>query len=139
MKKRKPKLYLVGQDPADVFDDLDRLRTDLAAPVRRQRAVETFARIPHDRALELFRHGIGGSAWMVLIELDRLVLKQCGKNPVVFWSPRLRAAGLIKDTRKRASPIQAVCPNRARTDLCGVLSNGRPLYVADCLANRQIC
>jgi len=102
MKKRKPKLYLVEQDPADVFDDLDRLRTDLAAPVRRQRAVETFARIPHDRALELFRHGIGGSAWMVLIELDRLVLKQCGKNPVVFWSPRLRAVGLIKDTRMRA-------------------------------------
>jgi hypothetical protein len=94
--KRLPKLRLVGKggDPTDVFDDLDRLRVDFAAPLRRSRAVETFARIPHDRALELWRRRIGSPAWMVLIELDRLVLTQRGKNPVRFWSPRLRSAGL---------------------------------------------
>ena len=86
--KRRPRLHLVGQDPGDVFNDLGKLRTDLAAPLRRQRIVETFARIPHDKALELYRHKIDRAAWVVLIELDRLVLKARGKNPVRFWSPR---------------------------------------------------
>ena len=49
MKKRKPKLYLVGQDPAEIFDDLDKLKTDIAAPPsRRTKTTETFARIPQD-------------------------------------------------------------------------------------------
>jgi len=100
--KKRPKLHLVGHDPSDVFDDLDKLRADFAAPLRRERITETFARIPHDRAIELYRHKIGEPAWAVLIELDRLVLKQRGKNPVRFWSPRLRAAGLITRTRMRA-------------------------------------
>jgi len=100
--KRRPKLHLVGQDPADVFDDLGALREQMDLPVRRGRAVETFARIPHDRALELWRRGIGGAAWMVLIELDRLILKQRGKNPVRLWSSRLRTIGLSKHTRTRA-------------------------------------
>jgi hypothetical protein len=102
MARRRPKLHLVGQDPADVFDDMDALRAEMATPARRSRITETFARIPHDRAIELYRHKIGGPAWVVLIELDRLVLKQRGKNPVRFWSPRLRAAGLIARTRMRA-------------------------------------
>ena len=100
--KRRPKLYLVGQDSGDVFNDLSKLRTDLAAPLRRQRAVETFARIPHDRALELYRHKLSGAAWLVLIELDRLVLKARGKNPIRFWSPRLRGVGVTQHTRMRA-------------------------------------
>jgi hypothetical protein len=100
--KRRPKLHLVGRDPGDVFSDLGKLRTDLAAPLRRPRTIETFARVPHDRALELYQHKISGAAWAVLIELDRLVLKARGKNPVRFWSSRLRAVGLTKRTRMRA-------------------------------------
>ena len=100
--RKRAKLRLVGHDPTDVFDDLDKLRADLAAPLRRERITETFARIPHDRAIELYRHKIGEPAWAVLIELDRLVLKQRGKNPVRFWSPKLRTAGLTARTRARA-------------------------------------
>jgi hypothetical protein len=100
--RRRPRLHLVGQDPGEVFNDLGKLRTDLAAPLRRPRAVETFARVPHDRALELYRHKVSGAAWLVLIELDRLVLKARGQNPVKFWSSRLRAVGLTKRTRMRA-------------------------------------
>jgi hypothetical protein len=102
MKRRRPKLHLVGHDPADIFDDLEKLRADLGAPLRRDRSVETFARIPHDRALALYRYKLSGAAWLVLIELDRLILKQRGKNPVRFWSPRLRAVGLVTRTRMRA-------------------------------------
>ena len=39
---------------------------------------------------------------MALIELDRMIIAARGKNPVLFWSPRLRAAGLTKTTRTRA-------------------------------------
>jgi hypothetical protein len=31
-----------------------------------------------------------------------MVLTQGGKNPVLFWSPRLRALGLTTHTRQRA-------------------------------------
>ena len=89
--KRKPKLYLVGQDPATVFDDLDKLRAEMGTPLRRARTTETFARIPHDKGLALCRSQIGWAAWAILIELDRLILKAEGRNPVRLWSPRLRA------------------------------------------------
>ena len=36
MKKRRAKLYLVGQDPADIFDDLDKLKSDLTSPPERR-------------------------------------------------------------------------------------------------------
>jgi hypothetical protein len=117
-------LRLVGKDESDggsIFDDMDRLRADLALamtalpssdptpttgasqtkPRRSREVAETFARIPHDRALELYRR-IGGPAWVVLTELDRLVLAQRGRNPVLFWSPRLRGAGLTGHSRTRA-------------------------------------
>jgi len=99
--RRKPKLYLVGNDPADVFDDLDQLRAATVAPQKRTRAAETFARIPHDRALAL-RGKLSGDAWQVLIELDRLILKAGGRNPVRFWSARLHSVGLKKESRARA-------------------------------------
>jgi hypothetical protein len=115
--KKRPRLRLVSKgerDAANIFDDLDKLRADVGAPPsaptqpesplrsRRAREVETFARIPHDRALELYRHSIGTAGWAVLIELDRMILAQRGKNPVRLWSPRLNAAGLAKHTRTRA-------------------------------------
>ena len=57
---RRPKLRLVGTaDPNDVFDDLAALRQEQQAPgsQRRARLTETFARIPHDKALALYRPG----------------------------------------------------------------------------------
>jgi hypothetical protein len=108
--KKRGRLRLVSShDPADIFDDLDALRRAQPAPAgpafqeqRRPRMAETFARIPHDRGLELYRHKITGAAWAVLIELDRLVLKARGKNPVRFWSSRLRSIGLSHRTRTQA-------------------------------------
>ena len=50
--KKRAKLHLVGHDPTDVFDDLDKLRAGFAAPLRRERITETFARIPHSRAID---------------------------------------------------------------------------------------
>jgi hypothetical protein len=100
--KRRPKLHLVGQDPADVFDDLGELRAEMAVPVRRPRATETFARIPHDKGLALYRHKLSGAAWVLLIELDRLILKRRGQNPVKLVSARLRAIGLKDHNRRRA-------------------------------------
>jgi hypothetical protein len=98
-----------SQDPADIFDDLDALRRAQAVPSeaifqgqRRQRLAETFARIPHDKGLTLCRLKMNWPAWAVLIELDRLVLKAGGKNPVRFWSSRLRTVGITKQTRARA-------------------------------------
>jgi hypothetical protein len=102
MKRRRPKLYLVGQDPSEVFDDLGKLRADLSTPIRRQRLTETFARIPHDKAFELFQRRIGRHAWIVLIELDRTILRAGGKNPVRLWSSRLRAVGVIGRARMQA-------------------------------------
>ena len=103
MRKRRPKLYLVGQDPADIFNDLGKLKSELATPPqRRAKATETFARIPHDRALALCRHHLGSSAWIVLIELDRLILKRRGQNPVRFNSDRLTRAGLKASRRAYA-------------------------------------
>ena len=90
MKKRRAKLYLVGQDPADIFDDLDKLKSDLTTPPeRRARATETFARIPHDKALALHKYRLSSAAWVVLIELDRLILKRRGQNPVRFASTQV--------------------------------------------------
>jgi hypothetical protein len=99
--KQRAKLHLVGQDPADVFDDLGKLRAETATPVRRSRSVETFARIPHDKGLALYRHKLSGAAWVLLIELDRLILKRRGQNPVKLVSSRLRAIGLKDQSRTR--------------------------------------
>ena len=101
---RRPRLRLIGSpDPADIFDDLAALRQEqrTRGPERRQRTTETFARFPHDRALALYRH-IGGPAWAVLIELDRLILKGRGRNPVKLSSARMNAAGLNRHSRLRA-------------------------------------
>ena len=101
---RRPKLRLIGSpDPTDVFEDLTTLRLEQQTPgsQRRPRLTETFARIPHDRALTLYRH-IGGSAWVLLIELDRLILKGRGSNPVKLSSARMNAAGLNRHSRLRA-------------------------------------
>src|SRR5262245_42142564 len=61
---------------------------------------ETFARIPHDRALTVYQH-LGGPAWVILIELDRLVMRSRGKNPVKLTSARLTKIGITDHTRRR--------------------------------------
>jgi hypothetical protein len=130
MAKKPSRLRLVGaSDPASVFDDLDALRRAQTAPAgpafqgqRRQRSVETFARIPHDRARDLYRQ-IGGPAWILLVELDRLVPEGRGRNPVKLtpavrevvglsrWKSDhglglLEAAGIIRVERHRGrSPL----------------------------------
>jgi len=104
MAKKRDRLRLVSLqgDPAGIFDDLDALRKAQAAPTapvfqgqRRQRSIETFARIPHDRARELYRH-IGGPAWILLVELDRLVLDGRGRNPVKLTPTTRAAIGLTR-------------------------------------------
>jgi len=98
--KRRPRLHLVGQDPTDIFADLDQLRADLTpSPQRRKRLTATFARVPHDMGLAL---KVSGTAWRVLIELDRLILKAGGQNPIKLSSARLRAVGLNSQLRARA-------------------------------------
>jgi hypothetical protein len=95
-------LHFAGQKPTNVFDDLGKLRKEQAVPLRRQRAAETFARIPHERAYALYKHGVSAAAWMLLVELDRLVLKARGRNPVLLWSSALRDLGVSHRTRARA-------------------------------------
>jgi hypothetical protein len=94
-----------------IFDDLKKLRAELARadyattgathrPRRRSRAKDTFAPMPH-RAIELYPQ-LGGAAWAVLIELDRMILAQRNKNPVLFWSPQLKAAGMSRTAKNAA-------------------------------------
>ena len=109
MAKKRGRLQLVSpHDPANVFDDLDALRQAQAAPAapafqgqRRQRSTETFARIPHDRARRLY-HLRGRTVWVLLIELDRLILEGRGRNPVKLTSQCLKAIRLSHDAKTRA-------------------------------------
>jgi hypothetical protein len=101
---RKRHLRLVGSpDPSSVFDDLGELEQEQRrGSVRRTRSVHTFARIPHDAALALYRHRLPCAAWVLLVELDRILLKRRGKNPFKLSSSRLRRIGLRDQTRQRA-------------------------------------
>jgi hypothetical protein len=106
--RKRPDLRLVtpAKPAENIFDDLDALRKKQSAPqsgriVRRARLKETFARIPHDRAVELVRK-IGGPAWLILIELDRLILKGRGRNPVRLTNRNLKRAGVVDHTKMRA-------------------------------------
>ena len=104
MRKSSRNLRLVSSDdPAKIFDDLEALRAQNknSAPYRRRRLEETFARIPHYRALALYRH-VGGRAWVVLVELDRIIFKSRGRNPIELPSRNLKAAGLSAFDKRRA-------------------------------------
>jgi hypothetical protein len=101
MKRRK--FRVVGSENAeDIFDDLDALRRaqSTGAPLRRQRLKETFARIPHDRARHELKY-IGAPAWRLLIEIDRLILKSRGKNPVRLTNYYLRTVGVTNHSKTR--------------------------------------
>jgi hypothetical protein len=92
-----------------IFDNLDALRKaqssagpSTEAPQRRTRLKGTFARIPHEQAYELARYKLGGPAWLILIELDRLILEGRGKNPVRLGNHNLKRAGVDRHTKTRA-------------------------------------
>jgi hypothetical protein len=100
--RRRPKLYLIGHDPVDVFDNVEQLKADLANPENAHaRAKDLFARVPYDKALALYPHKLAPAAWHVLIELDRVVFRR-RQNPVRFDCPRLSSAGMSTHTRSRA-------------------------------------
>jgi hypothetical protein len=95
-------------DTTNVFDNLDALRKEteqLDMPKstgKRARSQETFARIYHDRALQLYGR-IGAAAWVVLIELDRLILESSGhQNPIPFNHDRLFAVGMTRSAIYKA-------------------------------------
>jgi hypothetical protein len=85
-----------------VFDDLRALRQLTPASTRRARSTETFARIPYGRARALVPHDLTGSAWQLLIELDRLILEGHGRNPVKLTNQSQKAIGLTRGKRERA-------------------------------------
>ena len=100
----RPTLRVIGPE-----DDVDPLFADYGqaagAPkdrTRRPLAAKPFARVYLDVADRLFEHRVGGAAWRLLIEIDRLVLTQHGRNPVLLYSRRLRNIGLADHTRLRA-------------------------------------
>jgi hypothetical protein len=85
-------------DSTAVFDDLDTLR-QVAPTLKRTRTTETFARIPHERAFALPR--LPHAGWIILIELDRLILKGRGRNPVRLTNHRLRELGIDRRNKRR--------------------------------------
>jgi hypothetical protein len=108
MPKRKLRLIPL-HDPASIFDDLEALRKATAASPatkrgeapafkaqKRARTAEIFARIPLERARKQL-YGLD-SAWALLVELDHLVFKGSGRNPVKLTTKALQASGL---TRRR--------------------------------------
>jgi hypothetical protein len=96
-KGGRPPLRVVKNDM--FLDDDGR---DPLAGSRRRSETKLFARVPYDLALKLWRRRVGGAAWMLLVEIDRLILSHRGQNPVRLYSPRLRAAGLTYSARARA-------------------------------------
>jgi hypothetical protein len=50
--------------------------------------------------LERGMDGISSAGWMIMIELDRLILKGEGKNPVRLSNVRLRELGIINRKTK---------------------------------------
>jgi hypothetical protein len=66
----------------------------------RGQLTEKFARIPYERARKLFRH-IGGPAWLLLIELDRLIFTK-KRNPIKLTTEALKSSGLTRWQKERA-------------------------------------
>jgi hypothetical protein len=103
-KSGKPSLRVVGSnnntDP--LFADYGPAVGGLTHHPRRSPAVRLFARIYFDDADRLFTYRASGAAWRLLVEIDRLILAQRGRNPMRLYSPRLHRAGFSRATRKRA-------------------------------------
>ena len=87
---------------ATVIDFLAREKKGKPSSRRRERITEFFARIPYDRARELAKHDIGGAAWILLIEIDRLIFEGRGRNPVKLTHQCWQAAGLSREAMRWA-------------------------------------
>ena len=59
----------------------------------RKAGMETFARLPHDKTMRLYGK-VGVAAIIILIELDRLIFKSFGRNPVRLSNDKLAAIGM---------------------------------------------
>jgi hypothetical protein len=68
---------------------------------KRGKKEETFAMIPHQRAIEAYKI-IGGASWIVLIEIDRLILEAWGRNPIRLPNKNLEANGLSRNAKWEA-------------------------------------
>ena len=97
---RKFRIVSTGEPATAVFDDLEALRTMPAVDTRRARSHETFARFPHERALAL-RGRIDANGWVLLVELDRQILKARGRNPIRLTNHRLRELGISRVVKLR--------------------------------------
>jgi hypothetical protein len=82
--------------------EVETLKT-VAPPARRRRVrvEETFARIPHQRGMELYGR-IDGAAWVILLELDRLIFRSFGQNPVRLTNEALKAVGMSRNAKWKA-------------------------------------
>lgn len=86
-------------DPTAVFDDIGALREAMpAVAAKRGRSAETFARFPHERAMAM--RDIGGIGWSLVVEIDRLILKGRGRNPVRLTNHRLRELGISRQSKR---------------------------------------
>jgi hypothetical protein len=45
---------------------------------------------------------IDGAAWIILLELDRLIFKSFGQNPVRLTNQNLAAVGMPRNTKSKA-------------------------------------
>jgi hypothetical protein len=81
--------------------EVETIETAVPAPRKRARTGETFARIPHRRGLELYGR-IHGAAWIILLELDRLIFKSFGRNPVRLANHNLEAIGVSRNAKLKA-------------------------------------
>jgi hypothetical protein len=81
--------------------EIETLKTVASPPRRGMRGdKETFARIPHNKGMRLY--GIDGAAWVVLLELDRLIFKAYGRNPVKLGNESLKDIGMPRNTKWKA-------------------------------------
>jgi hypothetical protein len=100
---------MTKKDSEKLFDDFDGdpLADPLETPSqktpawkKRLRMDETFACVPYEKAMALGRYDLGAAAWLILIELDRLILVSGGYNPVRLPSRRLQEIGGVSPMRK---------------------------------------
>jgi len=90
--------YVIRQDKCI---EVESIETAVPAPRKRTRTRETFAQIPHKRGIELYGH-IDGAAWVILLELDRLIFKSFGRNPVRLANHKFEAVGMPRNTKWKA-------------------------------------
>jgi len=103
----------MAEDPTDIFDDLNGLRRASGGSKgvpqdgskgrgsKRARTKEAFVRIPYAPILKLYGH-VGAAALFVLFEIDHLIFKARGQNPVRLTNKNLRAIGMPRNTKARA-------------------------------------